>query len=174
MTATLGIYTVAIQRHYQAQKSQLVNQELRYAMELMSRDIKESFIRDEASSEIYLANLKKLGNDYYNLCMGTDVKKCLKYKIDSSSDQQKNGIWAKGLSDDTDVRLTSPDIEIESPSRFIANAEAYPAKDNPRVTILIKAKARNDEKGVSEITLQATVSQKEIENYYRKGVFTGQ
>lgn len=162
MVVTFGIYTVAIQRHYDAQKIQAVNQELRYAIELMSRDIKDSRLRGGSSTSINLAHKSKLDNqDYFN-CV-TTATNCLMYQINTSSTPENNGIFVKqGTEDANPVRLTSQDIEILSGSRFYVDASSAP-QDNPKVTILIIAKERNDKKYISRIYLQTTVTQKNVE-----------
>lgn len=188
MVATFGIYTVAIQRHYDAQKSQVVNQDLRYAMELMSRDIKNSLIRSssfEASEYFIYLQSKKIKNSegkdpnrFYISCEGIRSN-CLIYKIDSSTNPDGtpgtcNGIWAKGPYDeggdsscDNYLRLTSQNVQILLGSKFDTGSLSGDSQENPRVTIFIHAKEKNDKKYISEIYLQTTATQKEV----KKNIF---
>lgn len=167
MIATFGIYTVAIQRHYDAQKNQAVSQELRYAMEVMSRDIRDSLLKHGESTVVNLASKKlpgyPLSSDYLN-CINNNLNYCLNYYINISSNLEENGIWAKQGSDDSSsVRLTSQDIEILPASKFYVDASSA-ASDNPKVTIFIEARKRNDQKDISRIYLQTTITQKDIES----------
>ena len=176
MIATFGIYTVAIQRHYDAQKSQIVNQELRYAMEVISRDIKDSFVKSSSSSvneySIYLLN-RELGDGYLG-CVNNVTSDCLEYNINSSTNPDgtpttNNGIWAEnGRDDPAPVRLTSENVQILPNSKFVVDATPFDSQDNPKVTIFIDAKEKNDTKDISEIFLQTTVTQKDV----KKNLFT--
>jgi type II secretory pathway pseudopilin PulG len=195
ITSVLGIYTVSIQKHYQAQKSQLVAEELRYAMELMSQDIKNSYIMKmeehtfgtdgEDAYLLFLAHKRKLGFLYENCISSPSEDSCLVYKINYTSTDPEdpgyveptetagNGIYVRTGIIQGWTRLTSPRLEIEEDSQFFVPTldKDFPVlgeRDQPRVSILIKAKAIKDRQGVSEIVLQTTVTQRELENKYEE------
>lgn len=163
--SALSVYTITIQRHFQAQKTQVVNEELAYAIELMATDIKNSYIilKSPDNNAIYLAHKTKSQN--YENCKNGIAADCLVYKLENYQ------ITSKSKGDTVFVPLTSDRIIIER-LVFQVNAEPNSEQDNPQVTILIKARERNDiPGGPTEIFLQTTISQRELEgkpeNKYR-------
>lgn len=165
--SALGIYTTTIQKHYEAQKIQLVVEEIRWPMEVMAKDIKRSWVMGKSTDNttIYLAPQDESG--YENCARGNvDSNYCLTYKISNSQIQVKNASKDSQFSP-----LTSSKIEIQSGSQFYvdskAAAEANYQYENPKVTILIKAQAKNDTKGISQIILQTTATQNDPENHYQ-------
>lgn len=175
--STLTIYTMTIQKHFQARKSQIVNEDLQYAIEVMNADIKNSFVVGEGPVDppnkvIYLANKTK--SPIYDDCLTTvNDTNCLVYKI--AKDSNNNGrIWVKGKGDTAGyVELTSSRVTVDyDRSFFDVDAEALTSKHNPEVTILIVAREKTESLGgLSEIILQTTVSQRELDgepvNRYR-------
>ena len=170
--SALGIYIIAIQRHYQAQKIQLVTEELRFAMELISNDIKNSDIiaaKDEYPTGgdglidlIYLDYPDK--NIDSNSCNDSSYTGCFQYKIDYAN----KDIRASGAGDGGNfIPLTSQNIEIIEGSQFYVDATPYNEQELPKVTILIKAKAKNDTENISDLILQTTISQRKLENRYQ-------
>jgi len=162
--SALGIYTTTIQKHYDAQKIQLVVEELRYPMEVMAKDIKEGILMYGDSDELYIAS-KRMGEDNFKKCLEKDKSRCLVYKIENSQ------LKAKFPGETNFSPLTSSKIEIIDPSKFYIDAASVGSsnfdKDNPKVTILITARAKNDSKEISKITLQTTVTQNEPQNYFQ-------
>jgi hypothetical protein len=145
-----------------ALQTQLVNEDLKYAMEIMGRDIKESYIMASSTDgkTIYLNHPTKNIDDA-NCTLG-GVVGCLQYKFNSTDGR----IEVEGKNDSDFVPLTSSKIIVESVN-FIINATKDEIKDQPKITISIKAKAKNDPKNLSELLLQTTISQKEILNLYQ-------
>lgn len=188
--SVLGIYVMTIQKHFQAQKIQVVNEELRYVMELISRDTRDSLVVGKKSDSNYEAlyldhPTKKSTSSSCSESETLDESNCLVYKIiynDTSGEICRGGAGSScvavndigGSGGATYFPLTSSRIEIEEDSQFLVSADAVDngnwEQDNPLVTILIKSKAKNDREGISEIILQTSVSQKELENKY-KGYF---
>lgn len=165
--SALGIYTTTIQKHYEAQKIQLVVEELRWPMELMAKDIKEGILMwSKSNNEIYIAS-KRIGLDNFNKCLAGNKSNCLIYKI-NLSDINNSRIEVSFNGGATYLQMTSSKIQILSGSQFKlpSNLSNNPSK-NPMVTILIKAKATNDPKEISQITLQTTVNQNSPENHYQ-------
>ena len=180
--ATLGIYTITIQRHFQAQKIQTVDEELHYAIEVMARDIKGGYLMgskdtntDGKIDKLYIANQNKLSQDDYNNCLNnpkTYPNSCLIYKIDTS-DGDTNGIWVKYGSADSDfVRLTSSKIKLVYGSCSFTifaqvTSDSDPKPDSPLIIIDITALFSSDKEGVSKISLHTSVNQEELTNYYQ-------
>ncbi len=178
VTAVLGIYTVTIQKHFQAQKIQTVDEELRYVIEVIARDIKDGYLVGVEGTgsnykypTIYIANKNKLTDEDYNNCLINPLSnkdKCVKYKIDTSN---KYILVKYGSKDSSEVRLTSPKITILSNSWFLVAAKPtsslVPVADSPLITIQIAAQASNDQEGASKIELRTTVNQTEVVNYYQ-------
>lgn len=189
ITATMGIYVTTIQKHFQAQKIQVVTEELRYTMDLMSRDIKNSYVvaikngGDDYQS-IWLAHLTKMTEAQRNTCLASPSENnCLVYRFNyrdhtgnSCRGTQKQCIDSKEVgATETYAPLTSSNIGIikgatyEEESKF----EVSPgATSTPLINIFIYAKEINDNQSIciSCVFLKTSVSQKEIENFY-KGVF---
>lgn len=166
MLATFGVYLTSFRKHRQALMSQIVNEELQYVIEIISRDIRESYLmaRSIAEERIFLDHPTKNINDATctpdNCCAG-----CLQYRFNLAN----NRIEVQGRGDISFVALTSPRMEIERVF-FNIDTAAYPAPDQPRITILMRAKARADTLGTSRIILQTTITQKEVVNLYRGGI----
>jgi type II secretory pathway component PulJ len=174
--ATLGIYTITIQRHFQAQKIQTVEEELHYAIEVMARDIKGGYLMgskdtngDSKIDKLYIANQNKLTqDDDYNKCLNNLYDYCLTYRIDTSN-SATNGIWVKyGSADSQEVRLTSSKIKLTNGS-FTIFAQGNPnlPKDSPLTMIDITALFSSDKEEVSKISLHTSVTQEELTNYYQ-------
>lgn len=160
--SALGIYTTTIQKHYDAQKIQLVVEELRYPMEIMAKDIKEGILMYGDSDELYIAS-RRFGDSDFNNCVNKDKSKCLVYKIETSQ------LKARFPGESVFSSLTSSKIEING--QFKIDAASFGGlnfkQDNPKVTILITSKAKNDSKEISKITLQTTATQNNPQNYYQ-------
>lgn len=170
--SALGIYTTTIQKHYEAQKIQIVVEELRWPMEVMAKDIKRSWVMGKSSDNktIYLAPTDESG--YENCAQGNiNDSNCLTYRINLTANQTKIEVRDPKQGDTVFSPLTSSKIEILSGSQFYIDAkapgEANYQWENPKVTILIKAQAVNDPKKISEITLQTTATQNDPENHYQ-------
>lgn len=148
-------------RHIVALQVQTVNEELRYAMEVMARDIKDSYVMASGTEPIiYLYHPTKNFNN--SECTTSGFLGCLQYKYNSVDKR----IEVKGKDDSNFVPLTSSNIEVEK-LIFNIDATAGNASDQPKVTILIKAKEKKDSKGQSETSIQTTVNQKETINLYQ-------
>lgn len=180
--AALGIYITSITKHRQALRSQVVNEDLNYATELMYRDIKDSFLMAYCDGAfcnnertIYLNHpIKKIvGDDCVDLagpnqdcdrCSTANTfacRCCLQYRLNSTTDQ----LEGKGAGDADFVPLTSSRVNIENVN-FLIPTGAGDQEDQPRVTILIRAREINDSLGTSQVILQMTVTQNEVINFY--------
>ncbi len=158
------IYFSSMDKHTMALNLQLVSEDLNYAMEVMKRDIKDSYIMASSIDQtiIYLNSpAKNVGPN----CTIVNFNKldCLHYKF--NPDTKRIEVMANGDSDF--VPLTSSNTEILA-FKFQVDATAGNLYDQPKVTINLKARAKNDLRNVSQITLQTTVSQqKDIINLYQ-------
>jgi Tfp pilus assembly protein PilW len=161
IVAALGIYATTFQRHYEARGIQLVSEELRFVMELIARDIKDSYVIWGDTTSLYLAHPTKSKDQ--QACAQINKDQCLIYKIEGTT------IKVRGLGDsDEFIPLTSSQLEIQTDTKFNIDANPNDALENPKVTILIKAKAaKTDPQGISEIYLQTTATQKEINNNFK-------
>lgn len=150
-------------RHIVALQVQTVNEELRYAMEVMARDIKDSYVMASGTEPIILYLYHPTKNNTNNgVCTTSGFLGCLQYQYNSVDKR----IEVMGKDDSNFVPLTSSNIEVE---KLIFNIDATGgnASDQPKVTILIKAKEKKDSKGQSETSIQTTVNQKETINLYQ-------
>jgi len=185
--AALGIYITAITKHRQALRSQVVNEDLNYATELIYRDIKDSYLKAYCETAfcgnektIYLDHptkkitgdndgdgtddcVEKGGIDCRNCSSGDkfSCECCLQYRFNSSTRQ----IEIKGIGDSDFVPLTSSRVNIENVN-FLISTGAGDTQKQPRITILIEARERNDTLGTSRIILEMTVTQNEVINFY--------
>lgn len=165
--ATFGVYLSTFRKHRQALMSQIVNEELQYVIETISRDIRESYLmaRSIAEERILLdhptKNISDATCDPDNCCAG-----CLRYRFNAMAYR----IEVQGRGDGSFIELTSSRIRVESvdfniPTRDISQPNYF--EDQPKVTILIRARATNDTLGTSEAILQTTITQKEVLNLYK-------
>jgi len=191
--AALGVYITSITKHRQALKSQVVNEELQYVVEITSRDINisDGYLMASRDSDvdtridtIYLNHpTKKIVGAECTGLGGVDCDKCcnqpaqcdvdlfsceccLQYRFNSTD----NTIEVKGKGDSDFVALTSSRIEIENVYFNIDSVIAGNLARQPKITILIKAKEKNDILGTSEIILQTTITQREIFNLYQGAI----
>lgn len=163
--STLGIYATSITKHRQVLESQVVNEDLKYAMEMMTRDIRDSSVMASSTdgNTIYLFHPTKNIDDA--TCVVGGYTGCLQYKFN-------NSMWrieVKGKGDLNFVPLTSSKIIVEEVNFFI-DAEVGNSQDQPMTIILIKAKAKNEKGGSSEIILQTATNQRKIGNSYQGAI----
>lgn len=161
MITTTSLYLSSIAKHTMALNLQSVTEDIKYATEVMKKDIKESYIMALSTDgkTIYLNNkTKNVGSN----CKPDSLLDCLQYRFNSTENQ----IEAKANGDLDFVPLTSSNIVIENFSFYI-DTIARDNSEQPKVTIIIKAKAKNDPQNLSEVSFQTTVSQKEIGNLYQ-------
>ena len=186
--AALGIYITAITKHRQALRSQVVNEDLNYATEVMYRDIKDSFLMAycdglfcNSEKTIYLNHpTKKIVGAACDAIAGPEkdcdkccntpaqctvdtfsCRCCLQYRLNSATHK----IEVKGAGDFDFLPLTSSRVNIEDVN-FLIPTGAGDTQDQPRITILIEARERNDTLGTSRIILEMTVTQNEVINFY--------
>jgi len=180
--AALGIYITAITKHRQALRSQVVNEDLNYATEVIYRDIKDSYLKaycegafcgnektiylDHPTKKIVGADCDALAgpNKDCDDCSLTDTfscRCCLQYRLNSATHK----IEVKGAGDFDFLPLTSSRVNIEDVN-FLIPTGAGDTQDQPRITILIEARERNDTLGTSRIILEMTVTQNEVINFY--------
>jgi type II secretory pathway pseudopilin PulG len=163
VVAAMNIYAVSVQRHRQGLKIQTVIEELSYPIEVMARDIKGSYIMASSldKNTIYLNHPTKNINS--PTCKIDNYPNgCLQYRFNSA----ENRIEVQGEDDSDFVPLTSSKIIVEDAS-FNIDITPGEVQDQPKITVLIKAKEKNDLQNLSETFLQITISQKEIINLYR-------
>jgi len=86
---------------------------------------------------------------------------CLQYRLNSATHK----IEVKGAGDFDFLPLTSSRVNIEDVN-FLIPTGAGDTQDQPRITILIEARERNDTLGTSRIILEMTVTQNEVINFY--------
>ncbi|MDD5552174.1 MAG: hypothetical protein PHI88_03405, partial [Candidatus Pacebacteria bacterium] len=189
ITATMGIYVTTIHKHFQAQKIQTVSEELRYAMDLISRDIKNSYVvaiknGGEDYQAIWLAHLTKMTEAQRNTCLASPSENnCLVYRFNyrdytgnSCRGTQKQCIDSKEAgATETYAPLISSRIKITlqdncppvffyDPDKSEFRVSVNPLSNAVLVEILIVAQATNDTDCFSSIPLKTSVTQKEIEN----------
>jgi len=180
--AALGVYVTSITKHRQALRSQVVNEDLNFATELIYRDIKDSYLKAYCETAfcgnektIYLDHPTKkiIGADCVAIAgPNQDCTKCslantfaceccLQYRFNSTTYQ----IEIKGIGDSGFVPLTSSRVNIEDVT-FLIPTVAGDAQDQPRISISIRARERDDALGTSQIILQMSVTQNEVINFY--------
>lgn len=164
----MDIYFSSIDRHTVALQIQTVNQELRYAMEVIARDIKDGYLMaskdnngDGIVDQIYIYHPTK--NIDNSNCGTSGVTGCLQYKFNTT---EKRIETTMGSGDSSFVPLTSPRIKVEKVNFYIDDIVGS-TSEQPKVTILISAKEKNDLKNQSAISLQTTINQKETVNLYQ-------
>lgn len=169
--AIMSIYFSSIERHTVALQIQTVNEELRYAIEVMTRDIKAGYLmasKDNNSDgnidQIYIYHPTKNINS--NNCkisgVTVGVTGCLQYKFNTVDKR----IEVQGNGDSTFVPLTSSNIIVWKMNFYIDDIVGS-TSEQPKVTILINAREKKDFKDQSKIFLQTTVNQKETVNLYQ-------
>lgn len=165
--AIMSIYFSSIERHTVSLQIQTVNEELRYAIEVMTRDIKAGYLmasKDNNSDgnidQIYIYHPTKNINS--NNCKISGVTGCLQYKFNTVDKR----IEVQGNGDSTFVPLTSSNIIVWKMNFYIDDIVGS-TSEQPKVTILINAREKNDPNDQSNILLQATVNQKETVNLYQ-------
>jgi len=164
--AIMDIYFSSIDRHTVALQIQTVNQELRYAMEVIARDIKDGYLmaskdnNGDGIDQIYIYHPTK--NIDSNNCKISGVTGCLQYKFNTVDKR----IETMGSGDSSFVPLTSSRIKVEKVNFYIDDIVGS-TSEQPKVTILISAKEKNDLENQSVIFLQTTVNQKETVNLYQ-------
>lgn len=204
--AAIGIYLTSITRHQQALRSQVVNEDLQYATEIMARDIRDSYIvgwsdtdGDSSTTEIiYLnhptknivtgvcdpMNPSPLSCEGCNLSTIPSQKPacacCLQYYFNSDPSALPN-IGRIEIRDkyndctfDNDCpSLTSSRVDIEYLD-FILDDIRDPVsnpgtwqEDQPRVTIVIRAREKDDSLDTSDIRLQLTITQMEVLHFFQ-------
>ncbi|HOK35305.1 MAG TPA: type II secretion system protein [Candidatus Pacearchaeota archaeon] len=165
MIVISGVYFSSIDKHAMALNLQLVSEDLNYATEIMKKDIKDSYIMASSidGTTIYLSHPTK--NVVLGGCTSEnfDKSECLQYKFNANT--KKIEVRANG--DSGFIPLTSSNTEIEN-LKFQIDATSGNLADQPKITISIKAKAKNDPQKLSQIILQTTVSQqRDIINLYQ-------
>jgi len=162
----MDIYFSSIDRHTVALQIQTVNQELRYAMEVIARDIKDGYLmaskdnNGDGIDQIYIYHPTK--NIDNNNCKISGFTGCLQYKFNTTEKR----IETMGSGDSSFVPLTSSRIKVEKVNFYIDDIVGS-TSEQPKVTILISAKEKNDLENQSVIFLQTTVNQKETVNLYQ-------
>ena len=174
----LSLYSTIVTKHRAAVETQMVNDNIRYAMEVMSRDIEEGRIRalmdkneETGKYTTLVINLssKNPGSD-----CSSNVEDCLKYHFDMNENQlevktkdEPNCDFSKTDGEEGDCpAITSSNVIVEDLSFYIDDSIAGNNDRQPRTTIVIKAKAKNEKTGISGITLQKTIDQKDLVNEY--------
>jgi len=181
--AALGIYLTSLTKHRQALKSQVVNEDLQYATELMYQDIRKSYLMASGDSDddlkddiIYLdhptkntvsgsVNATPCAEGVCNQCSITEgtaaCKCCLQYHFNSTANRiemkSKDEPGCNFTAAAPCVPITSSRIVIESFNfdiPVIGEGDIGHELDQPRITILIRARERDDVARTSEITLQ--------------------
>lgn len=183
--AALDLFSSVTTKHQAAVETQKVSDNLRYVMEVMSRDIEEGRVIALLDSEGGSPTTLAINHQTKGSC--GSISDCLQYHFVSSNqtinEKYRGRIQIRTNEDpaacqfvtlanpnpsetDTCPFLTSSEVLIEN---FDINVDATPgvSTDQPKVTISIKAKARKEKTGISGVTQQITVNQKELGNEYR-------